>query len=112
MVLLMPDLEAGPFQVVMMRVPAGVRASGFYQRLRNRRSFLILDSGKVFVFVAMDLERRQELRVVVLRSKTKMGTVVLLDDSRKIVAVHLRRALHPVGAMIVGGHRQRPIAEH
>src|SRR5271169_1808888 len=87
-----------------------------YDRPRRRRlvivRFLLVDPGKVSIPVLIDLKGGEEFGVVVLAGEAEARSVVTAKDLAVIAAAGgLDRLHHPTGPVIVGGYRQRPIAE-
>src|SRR5260370_24011060 len=77
---------------------------------RGTDGSLVLDTGKVFVLVAMHLHRGQELRVIVFYRESEARSLVVLNHLRVVATVNSRGARHSTGPVIVCRDRKRPVA--
>src|SRR5579862_8322136 len=82
----------------------------YRQRCRNDRG-LALDAREILVLVLVNLQRRQELRVVILHRKAEMWPVIVPQHLRVIAAGCFGRARGARSAVVVCGYRERPIAQ-
>ena len=72
-----------------------------------------LEVAEVVLYAALDRERGQELGVEVPRGEPEERTAVALDDDADVGAAGLTDGARDAGAaVIVGGDRERPAAEH
>ena len=71
-----------------------------------------LDVAEILLRVVVDLERREERAVEIARGESEGAALVVADDGDDVVrAKRFLRAAHALGAVIVGGQRQRPGAQ-